>query len=65
MAVCADFILTTVLIIALRQSRSGVAQCGLSIMNQPKSYIHLLSSETRTDSALDVLVLYTITTGKF
>ncbi|KAM5534311.1 hypothetical protein V8D89_012039 [Ganoderma adspersum] len=42
MAVCADFILSTVLIIALRQSRSGVA---------------------RTDSALDVLVLYTITTG--
>ncbi|KAI1796285.1 hypothetical protein LXA43DRAFT_1090354 [Ganoderma leucocontextum] len=44
MTVCADFILTTVLIIALRRSRSG---------------------QKRTDSTLDVLVMYTITTGEF
>ncbi|KAM5541535.1 hypothetical protein V8D89_004725 [Ganoderma adspersum] len=41
-ALGADTILTTVLIIALRQNRSGVK---------------------RTDSVMDVLVLYTITTG--
>ncbi|KAI1790583.1 hypothetical protein LXA43DRAFT_1146134 [Ganoderma leucocontextum] len=42
LAVCADTIITTVLIIALRQNRSGIKS---------------------TDSLMDVLVLYTITTG--
>ncbi|TBU52721.1 hypothetical protein BD310DRAFT_207155 [Dichomitus squalens] len=42
-AMAADFILTTVLIIALRQSRTGVK---------------------RSDSSLDILVLYTITTDR-
>ncbi|TBU27657.1 hypothetical protein BD311DRAFT_778854 [Dichomitus squalens] len=44
MAVCADGILTTVLIMALLQGRSSLK---------------------RTNSTLDVLVLYTITTGEF
>lgn len=66
MAVCADFILSTVLIIALRQSRSGVARCGIALRRQiNKCRILTYSLEVRTDSALDVLVLYTITTGEF
>ncbi|PIL25901.1 hypothetical protein GSI_11654 [Ganoderma sinense ZZ0214-1] len=42
LAVCADTIITTVLIIVLRKNRSGIKS---------------------TDSLMDVLVLYTITTG--
>ena len=64
LSIAADFILTTILILALWKSRSGIKRCVLLSWTGIERQSDTQITTTSTDSVLDTLILYTITTGK-
>ena len=60
----ADWSFTIILIFALRRSRSGMKRYALCLVEQ-SAYATMFIEFSRTDSMMDTLVLYAITTGRY
>ena len=59
-----DFLLTASLIYFLRRNRSGVRRCVLRLSRIMGDLVHLLMFSCRTDSMVDIIIMYSISSGE-